>query len=247
MRKLDNIHLASIARPCQQAGAKQMDAEAPVNGSAQVPTEAKPFNAWAFLRDNFTVLSGIAVVSGITLAIVFLFFYLSAFSWHLIELIQYVDVITFGVIAVGIASGSIITVTYLAKAWFRVQTEKTKGDKRAAAIIYSLIGLAIPGLYIWAEIKAKNEYMDTVYGAALLIMTVVAIIVLLSGFAGQWLAYTVQERPDFDQDIVTKNGEFKSAKIVIVMSRFTVLLQDMTLHVVPTADIIEFKTIKPVN
>src|SRR5580700_518542 len=111
MRKFDNIHLASIARPYQQAGVKQMDAEAPVNGSAEVPTEAKPINAWAFLRDNFTVLSGVAVVSGITLAIVFLFSYLSAFSWHLIELIQYADVITFGVISVGIASGSIISVT----------------------------------------------------------------------------------------------------------------------------------------
>ena len=201
----------------------------------------------------------------------FLLSYLSAFSWRLIELIQYVDVITFGVIAVGVASGSIITVTNLAETWFRFKTLKTTGEKRAAAIICSLIGVAIFGLYIWVEIRAKNEYMHTSYGATLLFMTVLVIImvvrgvnagqqltaahifnyailaVLLSWFAGQWLAYTVQERSEYDQDIVTKYGEFKSAKIVIVMSRFTVLLQDKRLHVVPTGDSTEFKAIQPLN
>ena len=33
----------------------------------------------------------------------------------------------------------------------------------------------------------------------------------------------------------------------MVMSRFTVLLLDKTLHVVPTGDIIEFKTLQPLN
>jgi hypothetical protein len=248
-----------------------MDAEVPANDSTQVTTETKSFNTWAFLRENFAVLSGFAVVSGITLAIVFLFSYLSVFSWHLIQLIQYVDVITFGVIAVGVTSGSIITVTNLAENWFSFKALKTKGEKRAAAIIFGLIGVAILGLYIWAEIRAKNEYIHTIYGAALLFMTVAVVVtivrglnaaqqltaahifnyailaVLLSWFAGQWLAYTVQERSEFDQDIVTKSGEFKSGKIVIVMSRFTVLLQDKTLHVVPTGDITEFKAIQPLN
>ena len=36
--------------------------------------------------------------------------------------------------------------------------------------------------------------------------------VLLSWFAGQWLAYTVQERPDFDQDIVTRTVSLSQRK-----------------------------------
>jgi hypothetical protein len=57
----------------------------------------------------------------------------------------------------------------------------------------------------------------------------------------------VQERSDFDQDVLTKSKEFKAAKVVMVMSRFTVLLQGKTLLVVPTADITEFRTIKPLD
>ena len=56
---------------------------------------------WAFFRENFTVIC-VAVICGITFAIIFLFSYLSAFSWRLIELVEYVDVITFGIIAVAV-------------------------------------------------------------------------------------------------------------------------------------------------
>lgn len=226
---------------------------------------------WAFFRENFTVISGVAVICGITFAIIFLFSYLSAFSWRLIELVEYVDVITFGIIAVGVASGSLLAVSNIAELWFRFQAIETKEQKRAFVIIIVVLAAVLFGLTIWAKIKGKNGYIHVVYGTTLLFMVVAILIkflrdvkaegqwtaagianyailaILLTWFGGQWLAYTVQERSDFDQDVVTKTGEFKSAKIVIVMSRFTVLLQDRTLHVVPTGDITEFKTIKPIN
>ena len=67
---------------------------------------------WAFFRENFTVISGVAVICGITFAIIFLFSYLSAFSLgDLSSSVEYVDVITFGIIAVGVASGSLLAVS----------------------------------------------------------------------------------------------------------------------------------------
>jgi hypothetical protein len=218
--------------------------ETPEKESGEVAQAANSVGTsatWAFLRENFSVISGGAVVSGITLAIVFLFSYLSAFSWRLIELIQYVDVITFGVIAAGIVSGSIISITNIVESWLRLRTLKTRGEKRVFIIVLCVVAAAIFGLYLWAEIRAKNEYMHTVYGAVLIGMTVFGLVavvrqisagqkltaafvlnyaifaILLTGFAGQWLAYTVQERSDFDQDVLTKSKEFKSAKVVMIM------------------------------
>jgi hypothetical protein len=58
---------------------------------------------------------------------------------------------------------------------------------------------------------------------------------------GQWVALTVAESPEITQDVVTKDQTFSDVKVVIVMSRHTVLLKDDNLLVIPTADITQFK------
>jgi hypothetical protein len=72
-------------------------------GSATPPIG--PSAVFQFLRDNFAVLSGLAVVGGIGLSTIFLSAYLSFFDWHLLWFVQYTDILTFGLIAVGIIGG----------------------------------------------------------------------------------------------------------------------------------------------
>jgi hypothetical protein len=67
--------------------------EEPVRSVPIVEAPSNASSAWPFLRDNFSVVSGLAV-GGVALSITFLFSYLSVFDWHLIVFIQYVDVIT---------------------------------------------------------------------------------------------------------------------------------------------------------
>jgi hypothetical protein len=61
------------------------------------------------VKDNFVVLSGVAVVLGVSFATIFLAAYLSVFDWHLLWFIQCTDIVTFGLIALGIISGSFVS------------------------------------------------------------------------------------------------------------------------------------------
>ena len=56
------------------------------------------------------------------------------------------------------------------------------------------------------DVKAEGQW--TAAGIA----NYAILAILLTWFGGQWLAYTVQERSDFDQDVVTKTGEFNPRK-----------------------------------
>jgi hypothetical protein len=59
------------------------------------------------IKDNFVLVSATAALIGVALAMTFLSSYLWVFDWHLIWFIQYTDIITFGLIAIGIISGSV--------------------------------------------------------------------------------------------------------------------------------------------
>ena len=60
-----------------------------------------------FLKENFALVSAIAALIGIALSTTFLAAYLSVFDWHLLWFVQYTDVITFGLLAIGIITGSL--------------------------------------------------------------------------------------------------------------------------------------------
>jgi hypothetical protein len=76
-------------------------------------------------------------------------------------------------------------------------------------------------------------------------MSAMLLIIICTVTLGQWPAYSVSETFEFDQDVKLKNGTINDAKLVIVMSQFTILLKDRVLHVVPTADVTEFQTKHP--
>ena len=59
------------------------------------------------IKENFVVVSALAFAIGVALATTFLAAYLSVFDWHLMWFVQYTDILTFGLIAVGVISGSL--------------------------------------------------------------------------------------------------------------------------------------------
>jgi hypothetical protein len=60
---------------------------------------------------------------------------------------------------------------------------------------------------------------------------------------GQWLGFSVKETSAFNQDVFLKDQTLSNAKLIIVMSRHTVMLKDDVLFVVPTGDISKFRTL----
>lgn len=65
-------------------------------------------------------------------------------------------------------------------------------------------------------------------------------VVLLAFGFGKWMADLALDTTAFDLNVTIKGQVINDAKLVIVLSRYTVLLKDNELHVVPTADISEF-------
>jgi hypothetical protein len=244
---------------------------APKNESAQSKPPEMPIGTsrvWSLLRENFAIVSGLAVVTGITLAIIFLFSYLSIFDWHLIIFVQYADVITFGIIAAGVVSGSFMIV-YNTAQYFVYLPQESKRFRRLRWLTDGGVALAVLVFLLWSSIRVGSGYFHIVDGVLLLARVVFIVrralkhirakerptlsqvasygvlVFLMTALCGRWLGDTVLEMPEFSQNVRVKNSTIDSVKVVIVMSRFTVLLKNKMLYVVPTSDITEFQTTRP--
>ena len=226
---------------------------------------ASPVAIFQIVKDNFAVVSGLAVVAGVGLATLFLYSYLGIFGWHLIWYVQYADILTFGLLAVGIVGGSLIFLQSLAQTFLDLYSFSDKSRRRI--LIASGLGLlALIAVNVNEAVRQREGYLHVLFGAMALALGVTLIlvavdharvgkwpnaaqaifamilIVISTASVGMWLAYSVLETSEFDQDVTLKDGTLSSAKLIIVMSRHTILLKDKVLYVVPTADISQFRT-----
>lgn len=215
------------------------------------------------LRENLAVASALAITVGITLSTFFLFSYLSVFDWHLIWFVQYVDVISFGIVAVGLIGGSITVLNPLVYMWFNARKLES-GSRKRWTIAAAIVILLFVALEIRGAVSQHQGYFHVISGVALVGAVILMIFATLShlragtwptlsqaaslsllvllitfGF-GRWIADLVLESTVFDQDIRVRDQVMDNSKLVIVLSRFTILLKDNELRVVPTADISEF-------
>lgn len=217
------------------------------------------------LKDNFVLLSASAVIMGIGLATIFLASYLSVFDWHLLWFVQYTDIVTFGLIAVGIIGGSFFVIQGAAQSVLGAAEIEGK-SRRTSIIIATVIFALLLASQLYFPIRHGEPHFHILFGAATLLSGVVLIYVIAShirvgsvptvgqvtsvillaiscaGGLGQWLGRSIEETSEFDQDVSIKNEIIKSAKVIIVLSRHTVLLKDRILYVVPTGDITKFQT-----
>jgi hypothetical protein len=217
------------------------------------------------MKDNFVLMSGVVVILGVGLATIFLYSYLSVFDWHLIWFVQYADILTFGLIAVGLIGGSLIFLQSLAQSLLNVFSF-SKESKRRWLIGAGFCLLGIIAFNINDAVRHSGGYFHILFGTLTLAVGVVLILVAVSHIRaggwpnavqatfsiilviiatsclGTWLAYSVSETSEFDQDVTLKDQILSGAKLIIVMSRHTILLKDKVLYVVPTADIIQFRT-----
>lgn len=220
--------------------------------------------ALQFIKDNFVLVSAAALLIGVALATTFIAAYLSVFDWHLIWFVQYMDIITFGLLAVGIVSGS---ATLLQSFVQTVLAGKTTAQRRAGLIAIVLLAIAGVALNIWGAVHSGEGYFHIITGAVALgtavtfifviashvearglptavqCMFILLLLVIGAGSLGRWLGELVKETSDFNQDVYIKDQALNNVKLVIVMSRHTVLLKDHVLYVVPTGDITKFQTV----
>jgi hypothetical protein len=216
------------------------------------------------LKDNFALVSTASLLISVSLATIFLSAYLSVFGWHLMWFVQYTDIITFGLLALGVLSGSVTLLQSLAQA---VLAGRTPQQRRSGLIVIVLLGVTGMALGVWDAIHKGEGFFHVVYAALTLSLAVTLVVivakqvearelptagqcfavllllVIFAGCLGQWLGQVVKETSAFNQDIALKDKDqtLTNAKLIIVMSRHTVLAKDDALYVLPTSDITKFQ------
>ena len=229
------------------------------------PTAPTSANFLAAVRDNFVLVSAATVIFGVGWSMLFLASYLSVFDWHLLWFIQYTDVLTFGLVAVGIIGCSFLTLQAGVQTVFGAAAMEGKSKWPSIWIGISLIVLLL-AFEIYATVRHGDPFFHIVTGAAALLFAVWLIYIVVGHIQsglwptavrimgisilvasttatfGRWLGESVMETSEFDQDVYLKTETIKSAKVVIVLSRHTILLKDRMLYVVPTGDITKFET-----
>ncbi|HUZ33470.1 MAG TPA: hypothetical protein VMV19_15400 [Xanthobacteraceae bacterium] len=219
------------------------------------------------VKDNFLVVSGVAFLLGVGFATIFLAAYLSAFDWHLLWFIEYTDIVTFGLIALGIVSGSIVFLQAAAQTIINLFKLDTRGKRRWTIGLSPLL-VAVVGFNIWSSVHQGEGYFHILFGALVIALGVTVVLqivgymntctlpnVIQSTFmlilfvttaacGGQWLGYSVLESAKL-MDIKLKDGTLNSVKLIIVMSRHTILLKGREIYVLPTTDISQFHSTVP--
>jgi hypothetical protein len=218
---------------------------------------------FAFIKENSVLVSAAAVLLGVTLSTMFLAAYLSVFDWHLLWFVQYSDIITFGLLAVGVITGSLTFIQSAAQTVLGLFGMKSRERWKLGIFLFVLVA-CIMGVEMWGSIKAGQGYFHILMGVTVLGLGIVLIMQIMGYIAtrtlpnlsqsfflflslsfttlslGQWLGYSVQESAK-GQEIALKDKTLNDMKVVLVMSRHTILLKDGMLYIVPTADIASFK------
>lgn len=238
------------------------------NNVAQAPPQIRPASpnaVFGFLRDNFALVSGLAVAGGVGLATIFLYSYLGMFAWHLIFFVQYADILTCGLIAVGIICGSYIFLQAVVQTFLDISRFRRQ-SKWPWLIVSGLALLALIAFFVNDAIRQGEGYFHVLFGAmtlalgVMLILTAVdfagadrwpnvsqvafamVLIIISTVSLGGWLAYSVLETSGYDKDVILKDGTLSGVKLIIVMSRHTILQKDKIIYVVPTADVAQFRS-----
>jgi hypothetical protein len=240
-------------------------AESPHEEPAEKPGSPTLAETLQFIKDNFVLVSAAAALLGVTFATTILASYLSVFDWHLIWFIQYPDIITFGLIAVGVVSGLVTVLQTIAQAVVAGFEVESRTRRNGIIVIGASLIVLLAGS-VWTS-KEKGEGLAHIFsgvealGGTIALFAIVVMlfrkrkmpnslqaVMLASLFVGlafvlgQWLGATVRETSDFNQDVYLKDQTLPNVKLIIVMSRHAVLYKADVLYVVPTGDILKFRT-----
>jgi hypothetical protein len=146
---------------------------------------------------------------------------------------------------------------------------RTARQRRNGFIVLLLLTVVGAALFIWNAVHKGEGYFNIIFAtlALAMVMTLVLsvsdyvearklprggqcfnlliLLVIFAGAIGQWLGHSVKETSLFNQDITLKDKDqtLANAKLIIVMSRHTVLTKDDVLYVLPTSDITKFQSV----
>jgi hypothetical protein len=215
------------------------------------------------VRENFGPISAVAGVTALLGSTVFLYGYLSVFDWRLIWVIEYSDVLKFGLIIFAVLTGSVYFLQgYATDAYNAVFSEDPKKRSWWAKAVTFWFFLSFGSKILTDETSEVHYYMlHIMMHASILLFCAVTImavsrfrswkirtpqdwandavwVVLVLSIFGQTFGYYTRDMNGFKHDVILKGVEMKDMGVVMITSHHTVLYSDKgDVIVVPSADV----------
>jgi hypothetical protein len=215
------------------------------------------------VRVNFALISALAGLTALLGSTVFLYGYLSVFDWRLIWVIEYSDVLKFGLIIFAVLTGylfliegyardayriafsedpktrlwwtKLVTVMFLASFIPNILHDETHEEHYYMLhIMTHLSVLLIGGVTFMAVQRFRNWKNSTARDWA----TDAILAIFIIPVFGQTFGYYTRDMDGFKHDVILKGVEMQDVGVVMITSHHTVLYSDKgDVIVVPSADV----------
>lgn len=215
------------------------------------------------IKEYFALISASVALAALLGSTVFLYAYLAVFDWRLIWVIEYGDVLKFGLVIFGIVTGYLATiqgfamnaynalfsedpkqrifwqkfiaVLFVTSFVFDILRDETHEEHYYALHITMHLSVLLVGVVtFWTVHRFRNWDSVTYRDVA---SDAILTIFVLSIF-GQTFGYYTRDSAGFKHDVTLKGIEMKNVGVVMITSHHTVLFTESNdTIVIPSADV----------
>jgi hypothetical protein len=215
-----------------------------------------------WVTKHIALVSAVVSLTAILSSTVFLYGYLSVFDWHLIWIIEYSDVLKFGLVVFAVVTGFFYYISgYVEDAYHLISAEPEKRSWWIKAIILGLFVSFVPRI-LADETSQEHYYMlhISLHLSAIILMALTIIAAVeatnltartgrqIYNLCGLWICalfffgftfgYYTRDTSGFRHTVSLKGVEMTNVGVVMITSHHTVLYtQDGDVIVAPTADV----------
>jgi hypothetical protein len=228
--------------------------------TSPAPKETPALRLLSFISGHFAVFSLLGLVAIVLCSTLFLYGYLAVFDWQLIWIIEYPDILKFGLVALAVISSIILAVSaFIANL---IVTSRSKVG-RAMFVVIIALGIALLVTLVALKWPTEAEPRYEMYGsfgvsAGFLIAVslgiwgvvertigaerigfVVLFLFLSMGSFGSTFGTYVKYAKGLTHDVFLKDREMSDVRLVLFTSHHTVLYVGTDVVVLPTSEIIK--------
>jgi hypothetical protein len=230
--------------------------------TSPAPKETPALRLLSFISGHFAVFSLLGLVAIVLCSTLFLYGYLAVFDWQLIWIIEYPDILKFGLVALAVISSIILAVSAFIANLIAASRSKGKAPAMFLVVIIAL-GIALLVTLVALKWPTEAEPRYEMYGsfgvsAGFLIAVslgiwgvvertigaerigfVVLFLFLSMGSFGSTFGTYVKYAKGLTHDVFLKDREMSDVRLVLFTSHHTVLYVGTDVVVLPTSEIIK--------
>jgi len=232
--------------------------------SNSVPKEPPALQLLSFISGHFAVFSLLGLMAVVLCSTLFLYGYLSVFDWQLIWIIEYPDILKFGLVALAVIFSVILGLQAILVHLSIASTYK--GKARAMYVVFIIaLAIALLAILMVIEWRTEAEPRYQMYGSFLasaffligvslgiwevverrrtisaqrIAFVVIFLFMAVGTFGGSFGTYAKYSK-GLTHDVFLKDRQMSDVRLVLFTSHHTVLYAGTDVIVLPTSEIIK--------